>query len=236
VSEGLGNEESAFRFFRDIEDHFVRLRRAPLVLSPGDWQVAAAWQERGIPLSVVLRALDTVFEKAAGRPRHRSVQSLAYCRHAVEEEYARHLEASVGARGVAPRTGVSGVSGAVSSRLRRIGGDLERSADAWTATARGAAGQVVAAIRLMADRAENGEAAPERLEAELLELERSLLDVLAAELPEARRVALVAACEERLAAYRHRMNPEVLERTRNRCIEAGMRREHGLTRLSLLSD
>ena len=79
------------RYFRAVEDHFIRLRGAPLVLSPDDWHLADTWLERRIPLPEVLRAISEVFESARARGRRKPVLSLAYCRHAVEEAYALHL-------------------------------------------------------------------------------------------------------------------------------------------------
>lgn len=58
------------------------------------------WAANGIPLPVVIEALDSVFDKreAAGK----KVNSLSYCRHAVKEMWEERKALAVGAEGVAP--------------------------------------------------------------------------------------------------------------------------------------
>ena len=45
----------------------MRLRGAPLLLSPADFQVAARWQRDGVPLGLVLATLEEVFAKRRER-------------------------------------------------------------------------------------------------------------------------------------------------------------------------
>src|SRR5260370_31817442 len=54
ATEPDGFEDHAY--FLAIEDHFVRLRGAPLLLSPADWHAARRWHQQGIPLELVRRA------------------------------------------------------------------------------------------------------------------------------------------------------------------------------------
>jgi hypothetical protein len=47
------------------------------------------WKEREIPLHIVLRAIETVFDAADAQPgRLRSIKSLSYCREEVEAQFA----------------------------------------------------------------------------------------------------------------------------------------------------
>lgn len=87
-----------FGYFSEIEETFVRRRGKNLLLSPLDWALIEAWKERGVPLHVVLRALENVFEAADKRsaPQKRSIKSLLYCRDEVESLYAAWLESQVG--------------------------------------------------------------------------------------------------------------------------------------------
>lgn len=57
------------------------------MLSPADWQTARGWRDQGIPVRVVIGALESVFERLRERGRKRRVSSLAYCRRAVEEAW-----------------------------------------------------------------------------------------------------------------------------------------------------
>jgi hypothetical protein len=87
-----------FNYFSEIEELFVRKRGKNLLLSPLDWALIEAWKERGVPLALVLRAIETVFEKAEAEPaRKRSIKSLLYCRDAVEREYENWLAGQIGA-------------------------------------------------------------------------------------------------------------------------------------------
>lgn len=78
-------------YFRSIENTFIRLRGAPLLLSPADWQTARRWHEAGIPLSVIREVLEGVFERVRERDPKRRVSSLSYCAPAVEEAW-REIE------------------------------------------------------------------------------------------------------------------------------------------------
>src|SRR5260370_29815130 len=69
ATEPDGFEDHAY--FLAIEDHFVRLRGAPLLLSPADWHAARRWHQQGIPLELVRRAPRQVF----ARPPPRRAQS-----------------------------------------------------------------------------------------------------------------------------------------------------------------
>ncbi len=76
-------------YFRTIEETFIRLRGAPLQVSPADWQVARSWHRRGIPLALVLATLEQVFEKRRLRgAKGRFPPSLRYCADAVEGAWA----------------------------------------------------------------------------------------------------------------------------------------------------
>ena len=77
-------EQGAKRYFREIENTFIRLRGAPLLLSPADWRVARDWHRRGIPLDLVVRTLEEIFAKRQERGARGRVQSLRYCAAAVE--------------------------------------------------------------------------------------------------------------------------------------------------------
>lgn len=87
-----------FNYFSEIEELFVRRRGKNLLLSPLDWALIESWKERGVPLSVALRAIETVFEKAESESaRKRSIKSLLYCRDEVERQYENWLAGQTGA-------------------------------------------------------------------------------------------------------------------------------------------
>ena len=86
-----------YNYFTEIEDAFVRRRGKNLLLSPIDWALIDGWQERGVPLHVVLRAIETVFDGFDKQPnQNRTIKSLFYCREEVEAQFAEWSAAQVG--------------------------------------------------------------------------------------------------------------------------------------------
>ena len=78
----------AHQYFQSIEETFVRLRGAPLLLSSSDWQTAQRWQRAGIPLDVVLGAIEEVFRGREDAPARKRPLDLRYCAKAVENAWA----------------------------------------------------------------------------------------------------------------------------------------------------
>lgn len=86
-----------FNYFTEIEDAFIRRRGKHLLLSPLDWALIEGWQERGIPLHIVIRAIETVFDGFEKQPnQNRTIKSLFYCREEVEAQFAEWTAAQVG--------------------------------------------------------------------------------------------------------------------------------------------
>ncbi|HJW94611.1 MAG TPA: hypothetical protein VJ901_13415 [Thermoanaerobaculia bacterium] len=90
-------------YFLEIESHFAMRRGTVFILSAKDWVLMKKWADDGIPLPVVIEALDTVFEKAAERKK--VVNSLSYCRHAVKELWEERKELQIGASTSVPEAG-----------------------------------------------------------------------------------------------------------------------------------
>jgi hypothetical protein len=86
-----------FNYFTEIEDAFIRRRGRHLLLSPLDWALIEGWQERGVPLHIVLRAIEDVFDGFEKQPnQNRTIKSLFYCREEVEAQFAEWTAAQVG--------------------------------------------------------------------------------------------------------------------------------------------
>ena len=58
-----GDGDTDFGYFQTLEEAFIRLRGAPLLLSPADWQMAKEWRQRGIPVELIERVLGEVLEE-----------------------------------------------------------------------------------------------------------------------------------------------------------------------------
>lgn len=86
-----------FNYYTEIEDTFVRRRGKNLFLSPLDWALIEAWQERGIPLHIVLRSIESVFDVFDKQPAGtRSIKSLFYCREEIEAQYEEWRRSQAG--------------------------------------------------------------------------------------------------------------------------------------------
>lgn len=109
-------------YFHAIEETFIRLRGAPLLLSPADWKTAEAWHAAGIPLELVEGVLETVFERLRERDPERRIHSLRYCAPAVEEAWREvsDLTATAGRLEVEPVD----VAARLEALARRLPADL----------------------------------------------------------------------------------------------------------------
>jgi len=86
-----------YNYFTEIEDAFIRRRGKNLLLSPLDWALMEGWQDRGIPLHIVLRAIESVFDGFDKQPnQNRTIKSLFYCREEVEAQFAEWSASQIG--------------------------------------------------------------------------------------------------------------------------------------------
>lgn len=204
-------EDSDHAYFQAVEEIFVELRGAPLLLSPTDWQVARRWHQEGVPLDLVKRTLEEVFAKRKERGAKGKISSLRYCAPAVEAawEELRELTA-VGERAEAPAFEIR-------PRLAALAAALPRSFPEIQA-------------RIIAI-----EGDPQHVEDRLAALDREMLDAAEAGLDEATRAEIEAAVEKTLSALGGRLPAEELERSRGRLARQALRRRLGLPVLSLFS-
>ena len=194
-------------YFEDIEAHFAARRGTPFILSAKDWVLMKRWHDDGVPLPVVIEAIDAVFEKNETSGRRKVISSLSYCRHAVKELWKERKEMLVGAAGETPEA-------APGPLLDALAGQLE-----------GVPAVAAFAPRVRALAAEKS---VPRIEEKLMELERELLDaVIAAEDVAAIRAEIAASLA----------GAKLDEKTRARTEEANLRRlvreRFGLPRLTL---
>ncbi|HEY6322495.1 MAG TPA: hypothetical protein VJA16_13145 [Thermoanaerobaculia bacterium] len=210
--ENDGLEDHAY--FLAIEDHFVRLRGAPLLLSPADWQVARRWHQQGIPLELVRRALEEVFARRRERGAKGRISSLRYCAPAVEAAWTEHSELA------APGTRVEAEAFDAASRLAALAAALPTSGD-----------ELRAELAALADAGLE----PQAIEERLAELDRRTLDGALAALGTEERAALDATLDKAIGAVAGRLAAAEIERARGRLARQVLRERLGLPMLSLFS-
>lgn len=154
-------------YFTEIEAHFASRRGTPFILNAKDWALMKEWHEAGVPLPVVIEAIDSVFEKAA--ERNKIVNSIHYCRHAVKELWDERRELTVGEESSTPEESPAAALDALAALLE----------------ANDRAGSFAQRVRELA-----AEKSVPRIEEKLIELERELIDAILASLSDAERLAI----------------------------------------------
>ncbi len=230
-----------FNYFTEVEEHFARRRGKHLLLSTLDWAMIETWKDMGIPLHVVLRAVDRVFDAYEARPRTRRINSILYCQQEVMACFQEYQHARIGAREEsdgAPPSPPPFSREMVLEYLERSRTDLRRLAEARgepeLAPLREAIPRVIGRLdALLEDVRAAQEVDFETLERELGRLEKILYDALLQGLPEERVAEVRAEGERQLKEYRKRMNDELYQQTLRNYVAKRLREQYGLPRLSL---
>jgi hypothetical protein len=119
-----------YNYFTEIEEAFVRRRGRNLLLSPLDWALIESWQDRGIPLHIVLRAIESVFDAMDKKPnRLRTIKSISYCKEEIEAQYAEWAQSRTGSgAGAEQKEEASGLTmESVSEHIADVVAELKKS-------------------------------------------------------------------------------------------------------------
>jgi hypothetical protein len=196
-------------YFLEIESHFALRRNTPFILSAKDWALMKQWHTDGVPLPVVIEAIDTVFEKNETSGRRKTISSLSYCKHAVKDLWSERKELYIGDAAVTPEAAPEVLLVALA--------ELVSPHDTETADAIRALGR---------------EQSVPKIEERLLELEAALIEKLSAALPDGE----LATMQESIARALGDAS-KLDEKTRARTVAANLRRmvrdRFGLPRLTL---
>jgi hypothetical protein len=89
---------SSSNYLSEVSNLFLTCRGSTLHLSPLDWQLISEWELQGIPLPVVLRAINDVFDKYYMQPKakQKPVKSISYCAEEIEAAFEMWCELQVG--------------------------------------------------------------------------------------------------------------------------------------------
>jgi hypothetical protein len=214
MSSLVSEEDSDHAYFQAIEEIFVELRGAPLLLSPADWQVARRWHREGIPLALVRQTLEEVFARRKERKAKGKISSLRYCAPAVEAAWTDLRELT------APGHRVEAPAFEAAPRLAALAAALPPALP----------GREALAARLVALTGD-----PQEVEARLSDLDREMLDRAWETLDDPTRSEIDAAVEKTLASLGGRLPAAELESSRERLARQTLRRRLELPVLSLFS-
>ncbi len=227
-----------FNYFTEVEEHFARRRGKHLLLSTLDWAMIETWKDMGIPLHVVLRAVDRVFDAYEARPRSRRINSILYCQQEVMACFQEYQHARIGAREESDGAPPPFSREMVLEYLEHGRTNLQRLAqqrrEPELAPLREAIARVIGRLTaLLEDVQAAQEVDFETLERELVRLEKLLYDALLQGLSEEHVAEVRREGERQLKEYRKRMDDELYEQTLRNYVAKRLREQYGLPRLSL---
>ena len=232
-----------FNYFTEIEETFIRRRGRNLLLSPLDWALIENWQEREIPLHIILRAIESVFDLADKQPaRKRTIKSLAYCKEEIEAQFAEWLEMQTGKDVASVNSQVSGFNEAQPPpkdelfSVEAIENHLEKvSAQLLDAKKRSKGDLLETFERVLNRLSELRENIPtaEKLEESLEKLDTLIDESLLTSGDGKKLSGLKSEIEKNLAAYKSKMETEVYQRTFDLMLIKKLREQADIPRLSL---
>lgn len=211
---GTADSESERAYFRAIEETFIRLRGTPFLLSPEDWLQARGWYREGVPLSLVLETIESLFQRRLEAGKSSKIQSLRYCAGAVEAAWEELAAVQAGGAGTEVRPVDS--QSVLQSLTKALPQDLPER-DRWCLRIGSLSGTA------------------EQIERQLQALDRELVETSLDRLEEADRRSLLERTEKTLEELGERLDRESLSETRERLVQQSVRRHLRLPLLSLFS-
>lgn len=243
-----------FNYFTEVEEEFVRRRGKPLLVSPMDWALIESWKTAGIPLNVVLRAINSAFDAYDARSRKfRKVNSIFYCQQEVEATYAQYQLSQVGAKtdkaephaeSAPPSKSAEKEPVAIFPKdvlldfFARSAKELEQAASLAASSEKREIADVISRARVRLAEISTGvekSAVPdaEAIEHDLDGLDRLILNALKHSSGEEGIKTISLEAEKMLDPYRKKMDRGVYEQTRNNFIARRLREINEVPRLSL---
>lgn len=240
-----------FNYFTEVEEEFVRRRGKPMFISPMDWALVESWKTAGIPLHVVLRAINEAFDVYDARQtRFRKVNSIFYCEQAVETMFAEYRLSQVGAAQESPQQSLArphtDSRSATSAFSKETLIDFITFSDRELGAAEGRAVEanqleVVSAInrarKRLGEIAREIEGAAqvcdEALEHDLDAIDRMLLKAVNFSMSEEQLREIRADAEAQLKVYKKKIDEKIYKKTVENFVSRRLREINLIPRLSL---
>jgi hypothetical protein len=250
-----------FNYFTEVENEFVKRRGSHMLVSPLDWALIEGWKQRGVPLHIVLRGINTSFDGYDKRAqRGRRINSLLFCQQEIEAQFLEYCEARIG--GNQAENGVTnGHSNGNGHANGHRNGNGKKSADA-SPFAKARLVEFLSEHRELLEnlRTRNAndwplaetfgrtaerlqqlcndvQAAthidPEALERDLTSVEELILTALKQSISAAALAEIEADAKRQLRSYREKMGKEIYEQTRANYVARRLREHYHVPRLSL---
>jgi hypothetical protein len=220
-----------YNYFTEIEDAFIRRRGKNLLLSPLDWALIEGWRERGVPMHIVLRSIEMVFdgfEKQPVQNQNRTIKSLFYCREEIEAQYAEWITSQTGK--AAPET-VDDVTAfsleAVAEHIDEVSGKLSEITDDDLRE------DIERAIARLAELKDGLVDDPEYVDKTLFDIEAFLDRALLSNSNREHLKKLKTETAAQLKQYKSEMDAEAYKRALELLMLKRLREEYGIPRLGL---
>lgn len=231
-----------FNYFTEIEETFIRRRGRNLLLSPLDWALIEDWQEREIPLHIILRAIESVFDTAEKQPnKKRTIKGLSYCKEEIEAQFAEWAEMQTGKSVQSSKFKAQSSdenfqnSGdelfskeAIENHFGEIIFELEQAKEKSSGELQETFERVLNRLTEL----QNDNSKPEKLEESLEKLDALIDDALINSGGE-KLSELKKEIEKNLASYKSKMEAEVYQRTFDLMLTKRLREDAEIPRLSL---
>ena len=217
-----------YNYFTEIEDTFVRRRGKHLLLSPIDWAMIEGWRDRGIPLHLVLRAIEGVFDGFDKNPGPRSIKGLLYCREEVEAQFKEWsaMQAGKGKNG-SNEGSIEFSPEKIGEHVETVIGELRLSTNQEL---REDIDRAIDRLRQLAAEHSNDLATADQA---LSDIESFLEHALLTKLDKARMAEAEKEVAAQLRPYKAEMEKEAFEQTRRVLLLKRLRDEERIPRLSL---
>jgi hypothetical protein len=228
-----------FNYYSEVENEFVKRRGSHMLVSPLDWSLIESWQQRGVPLHIVLRGINASFDGYDKRlHRGRKVNTLFFCQQEVEALFLEYAAAHVGENG----NGHQETNASPFSRQRILEylreplalletQNREHENDWPLAEVFGRAAarlqEIIAALEAHA--AFDAEA----LETDLTLIENVILEGLKQCANETQWKEIEKETNKQMRAYKDKMEADVYEQTRQNYVARRLRETYRVPRLSL---
>lgn len=222
-----------FSYFSEIEETFIRRRGKNLFLSPLDWALIETWQEREVPLHIILRGIEKVFDNHEKSKKKRTIKSLAFCSEEIEAQYEEWRESQIGKN--ADDNSATDSDDSMFSPAT-IANHLENLSTALAeikSNANKGLSETLDRVLHRLEELKTDFSDAETLEEDLTHLEKMLDDGLLENAEMDTLAKLKNETEKELHTYQKTMEKEVYQRTFDLLLLKKLRLEIGIPRLSL---
>ena len=216
-----------FNYFTEIEETFIRRRAKNLLLSPLDWALMEVWHEGGIPLHIVIRAIEQVFDNFDKNPGPRSIKGLVFCREEVEAQYDEWLKAQAGKPEETSTTAASLNVSEIRDHLHGLSASLKLNSSVNLAE------DIDRACVRLIEIADNINDNLEQVDLSLKDVESLLDDALLSKSDRGRFESVKKETDKELRPYKSTMNADAYRSTHRLMLLKRLREEESIPRLSL---